>query len=124
MAWLEAASFSVWVRESVVGFPLTISLHALGMAFLVGVHFALDLRIIGFAPKLPVHLIIRFYPLMWASFIVALLSGLTLLLAYPAKRLNQLCFLFKDAVNCSGLYCWKVFDAKSSQARIRNFKKP
>ncbi|MDC1435754.1 hypothetical protein N8303_00660 [Gammaproteobacteria bacterium] len=95
MAWLEAASFSVWVRESVVGFPLTISLHALGMAFLVGVHFALDLRIIGFAPKLPVHLIIRFYPLMWASFIVALLSGLTLLLAYPAKGLTNYVFYLK-----------------------------
>jgi hypothetical protein len=95
LAWLEAASFSVWVRESVVGFPLTISLHALGMAFLVGVHFALDLRIIGFAPKLPVHLIIRFYPLMWASFIVALLSGLTLLLAYPAKGLTNYVFYLK-----------------------------
>lgn len=95
MAWLEAASFSVWVRESVVGFPLTISLHALGMAFLVGVHFSLDLRIIGFAPKLPVHLIIRFYPLMWASFIVALLSGLTLLLAYPAKGLTNYVFYLK-----------------------------
>lgn len=78
-----------------MGFPLTLSLHALGMAFLVGVHFALDLRIIGFAPKLPVHLITRFYPLMWVSFIVALISGLMLLLAYPAKGLTNFVFYFK-----------------------------
>ena len=95
MAWIEAASLSVWVRESVVGFPLTLSLHALGMAFLVGVHFALDLRVIGFAPKLPVHLITRFYPLMWVSFIVALISGLMLLVAYPAKGLTNFVFYFK-----------------------------
>lgn len=95
LAWLEAASFSVWVRESIAGFPLTISFHALGMAFLVGIHFALDLRILGFAPKLPVHLIIKFYPLMWLSFIVALISGLILLLAYPAKGLTNYVFYLK-----------------------------
>jgi len=95
LAWLEASPLSVWVRESVVGFPLTLSLHALGMAFLVGVHFALDLRVMGFAPKLPVHLITKFYPLMWVSFVVALVSGLMLLLAYPAKGLTNYVFYLK-----------------------------
>jgi len=74
---------------------VTISFHALGMAFLVGIHFVLDLRILGFAPKLPVHLITRFYPLMWVSFAVALISGLMLLLAYPAKGLTNVVFYSK-----------------------------
>ncbi len=95
LAALEAMSFSVWVRESVIGFPLTLSLHALGMAFLVGVHFALDLRVLGVAPNLPAHLITKYYPLMWSSFILALISGLMLLLAYPAKGLTNTVFYLK-----------------------------
>jgi hypothetical protein len=65
------------------------------MAFLVGVHFALDLRVLGLAPKMPVHLITKFYPLMWVSFLVALISGLMLLLAYPAKGLTNAVFYLK-----------------------------
>jgi len=101
-----------------VGFPLTLSLHALGMAFLVGVHFALDLKVIGFAPKLPVHLIIKFYPLMWVSFIVALISGLMLLLAYPAKGLTNFVFYFKMLLIASAFIVGKILTKNISTAEF------
>ncbi len=91
-----------------VGFPLTLSLHALGMAFLVGVHFTLDLKVIGFAPKLPVHLVTKFYPLMWISFVVALVSGLMLLLAYPAKGLTNFVFYLKMLLIASAFIVGKI----------------
>ncbi len=101
-----------------MGFPLTLSLHALGMAFLVGVHFALDLKVIGFAPKLPVHLIIKFYPLMWVSFIVALISGLMLLLAYPAKGLTNFVFYFKMLLIASAFIVGKILTKNISTAEF------
>lgn len=112
LAWLEALSFSVWIRESVAGFPVTISFHALGMAFLVGIHFALDLRVLGLAPKMPVHLIPKFYPLMWVSFVVALLSGLMLLLAYPAKGLTNVVFYFKMFLIAMAFVVGKILTTK------------
>ncbi len=94
-AWLEATSLSIWLRESMIGFPLSLVMHALGMAFLVGVHFLLDLRILGIAGNVPLAPLQRFFPLMWFSFFLALFSGLLLLLAYPAKGLTNPVFYSK-----------------------------
>jgi len=91
---------------------VTISFHALGMAFLVGVHFALDLRVLGFAPNIPVHLITRFYPLMRVSFVVALVSGLMLLLAYPAKGLTNAVFYLKMLLIAAAFVVGKVLTNK------------
>ena len=91
---------------------MTISFHALGMAFLVGVHFALDLRVLGFAPNIPVHLITRFYPLMRVSFVVALVSGLMLLLAYPAKGLTNAVFYLKMMLIAAAFVVGKVLTNK------------
>jgi len=87
---------------------VTISFHALGMAFLVGVHFALDLRVLGLAPKLPAHLITKFYPLMWVSFGIALISGLMLLLAYPAKGLTNFVFYLKMLLIAAAFIIGKI----------------
>jgi hypothetical protein len=94
---------------------VTISFHALGMAFLVGVHFALDLRVLGVAPNIPVHLITRFYPLMWVSFVVALVSGLMLLLAYPAKGLTNAVFYLKMLLIAAAFVVGKVLTNKVQQ---------
>lgn len=82
------------------------------MAFLVGVHFALDLRVLGFAPNIPVHLITRFYPLMRVSFVVALVSGLMLLLAYPAKGLTNVVFYLKMLLIAAAFVVGKVLTNK------------
>jgi len=85
------------------------------MAFLVGVHFALDLRVLGLAPKLPVHLITKFYPLMWVSFVVALISGLMLLLAYPAKGLTNFVFYLKMLLIASAFIVGRIISMKVMQ---------
>lgn len=85
------------------------------MAFLVGVHFALDLRVLGLAPKMPVHLITKFYPLMWVSFVVALISGLMLLLAYPAKGLTNLVFYLKMLLLASAFIVGKIITLRVVQ---------
>jgi len=82
------------------------------MAFLVGVHFALDLRVLGFAPNIPVHLITRFYPLMRVSFVVALVSGLMLLLAYPAKGLTNAVYYLKMLLIAAAFVVGKVLTNK------------
>lgn len=85
------------------------------MAFLVGVHFALDLRVLGIAPHMPMHLITRFYPLMWASFVVALFSGLMLLLAYPAKGLTNLVFYLKMLLLASAFIVGRIISLRVLQ---------
>ncbi len=94
-AWIEQTGISLWVRESIWGFPITLTFHSIAMGFLVGSNFVLDFRILGLAKQVPLTLLQRLFPIMWLSFLVILVSGLMLLAAYPAKALTNLVFYLK-----------------------------
>ena len=95
LAWLESTGFSIWMRESGVAFFGSLILHALGMGFLVGVHVATDLRILGVAPGVPLSLFRRFRPVASGALAVVIISGALLLVAYPAKALTNPVFYGK-----------------------------
>ena len=53
-AWIESSAPSVWLRESlsVFAFPMVLTLHTVGLAFLVGPAMALGLRLLGVARQI------------------------------------------------------------------------
>ncbi len=53
--WLEGTAVSAWVSESpsLLGLPLTLVLHTIGLAFLGGASVAIDARILGLARGVP-----------------------------------------------------------------------
>ena len=53
--WIETSALSVWSREStsIFAFPTFLIVHAVGMALVAGMNAAIDLRILGFAPHVP-----------------------------------------------------------------------
>src|SRR5688572_20121652 len=95
--WLESTALSRWLVESpsVFAFPLVLALHTIGLALLVGLNAALDFRILGVAPRIPVTAFGRFLPVMWAGFWLNAASGLLLLIAYPTKALTNPVFYLK-----------------------------
>lgn len=95
--WLEATALSTWIREStsVWAFPVILSLHTIGMGFVAGLSAAVDLRILGFAPSVPLLELRRFLPVMWLGFWVNAVSGVLLLIAYPTKALTNPVFYLK-----------------------------
>jgi hypothetical protein len=95
--WLEATSLSTWIREStsVWAFPAILSLHTIGMGFAAGFNAAVDLRILGFAPSVPLLELRRYLPVMWSGFWVNAISGVLLLIAYPTKALTNPVFYVK-----------------------------
>ena len=95
--WLESSSLSVWVRESnsVFAFPAILSLHTIGMGLVAGLNAAIDLRILGVAPRVPLMELKRFFPLVWISFWVNAASGVVLLIGYPTKALTNPVFYAK-----------------------------
>jgi hypothetical protein len=94
---IEHSSFSSWLRESdsVFGFWFVLSWHAVGMVLLAGASALIDLRILGFAPDLPLAPLARLYRFIWAGFWIQVVSGTFLLIAYPTKALTNLDFYFK-----------------------------
>jgi hypothetical protein len=99
-AWIETSALSVWVRESpsLLAFPTVLIFHTIGMAFLAGGNIAVDLRVLGFAARVPLSMMERFFPIMTLAFFVNALSGVLLLIAYPTKALTNPLFYVKLAL--------------------------
>ena len=50
---LETSPFAAWVRESVWGWPLWLSVHVIGTAVVIGFVIIVNLRLLGlFGPKM------------------------------------------------------------------------
>jgi hypothetical protein len=81
LEWLENTGFATWERESLslFAYPLFLSLHTIGLGFVVGTSAAIDLRILGVTPGLPLAPMERYFRVVWFGFWVNALSGLVLL---------------------------------------------
>ena len=103
--WLETSAFSVWVREStsVLAFPTILSLHTIGMGVVAGMSAAIDLRILGIAPQVPLLELKRFFPIIWMGFLLSVASGVVLLIGYPTKALTNPVFYTKLGFVALGL---------------------
>lgn len=73
------------------------------MAFVVGINFAVALRLIGFVPRIEMAALSRFYVLHWYAAAMIFISGTALLLAYPAKALTNPVFYIKLCAVVIGL---------------------
>lgn len=85
------------VRESLWGFPIALSLHAVGMATVMGVVVALNMRVLGFAPALSIFAFDRLFVIAWVGFLVNLLSGLALFAGSASTYFFQGAFQLKIA---------------------------
>ena len=96
-SWLESTAFSVWMRESpsIFAFPIILAVHTIGMGLLAGLNVALDLRMIGFAGRIPLPEFRRVWPFLWLGLWLNVVSGLALLAAYPTKALTNPVFYIK-----------------------------
>ncbi len=95
--WVESSAFSIWTREStsVFAFPTFLAVHALGMALVAGMGTAINLRILGVAPRVPLTELKRFFPLIWVGVWLSVASGVILLIAYPTKAFTNPFFYAK-----------------------------
>ena len=105
LVWLESTAFSTWLRESesVFAFPTILTVHTITMGFVAGTNAAIDLRILGFAPRVPLKEMQRFYRVMWTAFWISVVTGIVLLTAYPTKAVMNPIFYTKLAFIALGL---------------------
>ena len=75
MEWLESTALAEWVRTSLVGYPLVLTLHSVGMAIIVGLATVVDLRLIGRFERIPLGALDKLLRLAWYGFAVNLVTG-------------------------------------------------
>ena len=96
--WLESSSVGTWINTSsstFLAYPGILLVHTLGMTLLVGVNVVIGLRILGFAPGVPVMETQRLFPIMWTGLVLSTASGALLLIAKATTMIVNPAFYIK-----------------------------
>ena len=78
LLWIEESGMGIFIRESLWGYPIILSSHAVGMATVMGVVIALNMRVLGFAKELSIQAFDKLFLVGWIGFALNLISGLIL----------------------------------------------
>lgn len=97
LAQLEQSSLAIWIRESGVlyGYPLILFLHTLGLSTVVGLSSAIDLRLLGIAPGIPLESLQKTFWLMWAGLALTAVTGTLLFVSDAVKHASNPAFYVK-----------------------------
>jgi hypothetical protein len=114
LAAIEQLQFSTWIREggSIWGYATVLFMHGVGMAMVAGFSAVIDLRLLGFAPRVPVKPLEQLYPLMWSGFVINLISGSILLMADATTKLTNWDFYVKMIFVFAGVALLKIMRRK------------
>jgi hypothetical protein len=93
--WLEATSYSQWILVSAEGWPLMLSLHAFGLAIIVGVVFSLNLRILGLYETIPYTSLHSLMGIAWIGIAINIFTGLSIFFTQASSYITNVPFLFK-----------------------------
>lgn len=117
--WLEATWIATFVRESpsLLGYTTFLSLHAMGLAIVVGVNTAIALRLLGFARGVPVAPLLKLFPVMYGGFTVNTISGLGLFAASATSLVTNSMFLWKIAFVVLGVISIELLRANVFSGR-------
>jgi hypothetical protein len=110
LATIENSAFSTWIRESpsVLGYTTVLALHSFGMAFLVGFSAMVSLRILGFAPFLPLGPMEKFFRVMIGGFWLNAVTGLVLLSLTPQSFFTNAVFGLKMLFVGASVVCLRA----------------
>ena len=95
LSWLEGTAYSEWIVAGLLGWPLMLSMHAIGLAAIVGIMFAINLRMLGFFKPIPYTGLSPLLAFGWVGIAVNTFSGLSLFMAQATFYVTNAPFLFK-----------------------------
>jgi len=95
LAELENSQFSVLLRGELWGWPLVLTLHALGTAVVIGFIFIINLRLLGLFETIPYASLKRLFPIVWVALVLQFLTGFALWTAKPTRYVADVAFLLK-----------------------------
>jgi hypothetical protein len=104
---IEQSSPMVWMREggSLWGYPAVLFAHTLGLGTVAGVNAVVDLRVLGFARRVPLPSLAGMFGLAWVALAVTVVSGLILLGQDATNKLASPVFYVKMIFVALALVC-------------------
>ncbi len=95
LATIEVSLIGTWVRETTWAFPTLETLHFFGLCLLLGSLTIVDIRLLGFAQRLPVRPVHAY--LRWAAigFSINITTGALFFAADPFRYFPNIAFRMK-----------------------------
>lgn len=93
---VEATGLGRFMRDALWAYPVTESIHIIGLGLLFGSIAVVDLRLIGAGRGVPAAALVR-YAVPWSllGFALAAMSGLMMFTAHASEFIEQPVFLLK-----------------------------
>jgi len=95
LSWLESTAYSQWIVSGLTGWPLMLSMHAVGLAFIVGMMMTLNLRVLGFFKPIPFTALGGLMGIGWIGIAMNVFSGLSLFMAQATFYVTSPPFIIK-----------------------------
>ncbi len=112
LAAIEGSALATWTRESpsIWAYATILTLHTFGLAIVVGVNAVVDLRLLGFASRIPVPALRQLFPVMWWAFALNFITGILLFMADATTKVGQWMFYVKLVlIAVAVLVAWSVW---------------
>jgi len=106
---VEQSGICQWIRstDSIFGYYGILTVHAIGMGVAVGINACVDLRVLGFAPAVPLAPLEKFIPVLWLGFSMNAVSGTILLATDATHKLVNPDFYVKMLFIALALAIWQ-----------------
>jgi hypothetical protein len=107
---LQDSALAQWAQSS--AYPVIITLHAIGLAMLVGLLTVIDLRVLGFARQLPLPALRQLMKVVWIGFWINAVSGALLFCVDARKDFHSDLFRIKLTVIAIGLILANLIESR------------
>ena len=118
ITWLENSTLGIYMLDSIWGYPVVLSAHAVGMSIVVGTVVIMDLRLLGFAAEAPLASFKNMFTLTWIGVALNFLSGIALLVSDPAHFFYHPVFWIKMGLMFSGVifvyFLWRQINLEGN----------
>jgi hypothetical protein len=95
MEWLESTALAEWVRTSLVGYPLVLTVHSIGMAIMVGLVAVVDLRLLGRFERIPYSALDNMIRVAWYGLAINVITGSALFTSQAVAYIHSPTYLLK-----------------------------
>ena len=95
LLWLESTAYAQWILTGLTGWPLVLSMHAVGLAIAVGINFAMNLRLLGLYRTIPLGAVHRLLNYAWIGIIINIFSGFSLFMTQASVYVTSVPFIVK-----------------------------
>ena len=114
MEWLESTALAEWVRTSLVGYPLVLTVHSIGMAIMIGLVWVVDLRLVGWFKRIPYTALDNLIRVAWYGLAINFITGSAIFTSQAVFYTTSPIFLLKMFMILCG-----AITAAYMQPRIR-----